>query len=119
MLKLDVYNADGKKVVPLRTQYKGDISIDHIVSLAEKMKKHKNELPAFREMTQIYHEFERASATKLNPRAERTWKKDLLKKYSSELCSKKMRNAILNDLNTLDLHYVLMDQRENSKKGKN
>lgn len=119
VFELYTYNAEGKKVVPLRTQYKGDISIDHIVSLAEKMKKHKNELPAFREMTQIYHEFERASATKLNPRAERTWKNDLLKKYSSELCSKKMRNAILNDLNTLDLHYVLMDQRENSKKGKN
>ena len=118
VFELYTYNADGKKVVPLRTQYKGNISIDHIVSLAEKMKKHKNELPAFREVTQLYHEFERASATKLNPRAERTWKNDLLKKYSSELCLKKMRDAILNDFKTLDLHYVLMDQRENSKKGK-
>ena len=116
--ELYTYDAEGKKVIPLQTKYKGDISIDHRVSLAEKMEKHKNELPAFREMTRLYHEFERTSTTKLNPRAERTWKNDLLKKYSSELCTKKMRDAIMNDLKTLDLDYVLMDQRENSKKGK-
>ena len=116
--ELYTYDADGKKRIPLRTLYKGDISIDHIVSLAEKMKKHRNELPAFREMTRLYHEFERDLLTKLKPRDERTWKNNLLEKYSSELCAKKFRDAIMCDLRTLDLHYVLMDQRENSKKGK-
>lgn len=116
--ELYTYKGDGKTKMPLRTLDKRDISVDHKISLAEKMQQNKSNLPAFKEMTEMFHEFKKMSMVKLNPRADRTWKDNLLHEYSRELNSSKMRSAIMADLNRMDLQYILMDQRENSKKGK-
>lgn len=116
--ELYTYNVDCKGVIPLRTKYMGDISIDHIKSLAEKMEEHRNELPALRRITQLYYELERESQNKFDPRCERMWKDELLEKNFEELCTKEMCNKIMDDLKTLDLHYILMDKRQNSRKGK-
>lgn len=116
--ELYTYKGDGKTRAPLRTLDKRDISVDHIISLAEIMQQNKNSLPAFKEMTEKFHEYEKFSKVRLNPRADRTWKDNLLQKYS-KLNSDKMRSAIMVDLKRMNLQYILMDQRENSKKGKN
>jgi hypothetical protein len=116
--ELYTYKGDGKTRAPLQTLDKRDISVDHIISLAEIMQQNKNSLPAFKEMTEKFHEYEKFSKVRLNPRADRTWKDNLLQKYS-KLNSDKMRSAIMVDLKRMNLQYILMDQRENSKKGKN
>lgn len=116
--ELYTYKGDAQTKIPLSTLYVGDISIDHMISLAEEMAKRKDSLPAFRKITDMYHQFEKDFPEKLNPRAERTWKKALLENYSNELCSDRMRESIMKDLNRLNLKYILMDQRENSSKGK-
>ena len=116
--ELYTYKGDGKTKAPLRTLDKRDISVDHIISLAEKMQQNKSNLPAFKEMTKLFNEYKKQLKVKLNPRADRTWKDNLLHKYSRELNSSKMRSAIMADLKRMDLQYILMDQRENSKKGK-
>lgn len=110
--ELYTFKNDGKTRIPFCPESFRDVTIDHIVPIAKIMNSMKNNLPAFQQIAKLYEEgFAASEDTDV-----RHWMRPFLEKYGDEM--KKISNSIMNDLNRMELKYVLMDRRENIRKGK-
>ena len=110
--ELYTFKNDGKTRIQFCPESFRDVTIDHVVPIAKIMESMKNNLPAFQRIAELYDKGFAAS----RDTDVRHWMKPFLEKFGEEM--KKIHAFIIDDLKRMNLQYVLMDRRENIRKGK-
>ena len=95
-----------------------DVSIDHVEPIEKVLRRNMDRLGGLRQLTELFHAFEKLVARKLDPRAEKDWVGAFYDQHRQRLGTDEMRDLIVSDLKILDLEFELMDTRYNSIKGK-
>lgn len=95
-----------------------DVSIDHVVSLENVLRKNQGKLIGLRRLAELFASCKQECGIELDARSERTWVDDFFARFKAFADTEEMRTLIISDLRVLDLEYELMDTHENSKKGK-